>query len=165
MRHRLAAVTLGALLLVVAAGAAAFGLTVDTTTPAPGSTVTVSGDCGVPGLQLTISIVPPGTVLGTTTTGADGTFSLKVTIPANQPDGAAQIVAADPTNQCVSNADIYPPTRGNLVANVTVSKSALAFTGSNNTGTYVAVGAVLVLIGAVLTVATVRRHRAPTGGA
>jgi hypothetical protein len=155
-------VLLGALTFVGVSAAAAAAITVDTTTPAPGSQVTVSGDCQVAGLALTISINPPGTVLGTTTTGADGKFSVKVTIPANQPEGAATIVAADPTNQCVSSTDVYPPTRGNLVASVTVTKGALAFTGSNNTGTYVGVGAVLVLIGGVLVVATVRRRRAPS---
>jgi hypothetical protein len=162
MFRRLFVLVIGALALVGVSAAAAAAITVDTTTPAPGSQVTVSGDCQVAGLQLTISINPPGTVLGTTTTGADGKFSVKVTIPANQPDGAATIVAADPTNQCVSNADIYPPTRGNLVANVTVTKGALAFTGSSNTGTYVAVGAILVVVGTVLVLSVVRRRRTPT---
>ena len=163
MPRRLLVLALGTLVVLAAAGTSASAITVDTTTPAPGSQVTVSGDCDVPGLLLTISIAPPGTVLGTVTTAADGTFSVKVTIPANQPDGAAQIIAADPTNQCVSNAAIYPPTRGNLVASVTVSKGSLAFTGSDNTSTFVAIGAVLVALGAVLIVATVRRRRAPAG--
>jgi hypothetical protein len=159
MRHRLAAVALCALLLVVVGGTAAFaadayppvtgGLTVDKTNPSPGTDVVVSGDCKTLGVLLTITIVPPGTVLGTVTTGADGKFSVKVTIPASA-DGAAQLVASDANGTCV------------LAAGITVTRAALAFTGSDSTGTFVAVGAVLVAIGAALTVATVRRRRVST---
>ena len=157
--RRLVVLVLGALVLVAASGSFAFAadgyapvtgdLTVDKTNPAPGSDVTVSGDCKAPGLLLSITIVPPGTVLGTVTTGADGKFSLRVTIPANA-DGAAKLVASDAAGTCV------------LVAAITVNKGALAFTGSDSTNTFLALGAVLVAMGAVLVVITIRRRRAPT---
>jgi hypothetical protein len=124
---------------------------VSSSAPKPGDTITVSGTWPAGGLDVAISIDPPGAIIGRAITGADGTFSARVTIPAAQPLGSANLVSRDSDGSCEATAAI----------NVTKAASgALAFTGSSDsTGMIVAVAAVAVVLGTVLVVTTRRRRR------
>jgi hypothetical protein len=157
MPKRFAAILFGALVVIVAGSTAAFasdpyppvvsGLEVSNSRPAPGGSLTVSGNCQAPDVPVTITIVPPGTVLAHATTGPDGQFSTTVTIPGNA-SGNATLVASNANGTCV------------LSAAITVASAAtLAFTGSNSTSTFVPIGILLAAIGSVLIVASARRHR------
>jgi hypothetical protein len=68
-----------------------FPLTITTTVPVAGQTVTIGGRDFLPGDTVRLKLVPPGTVLGTVIVGADGNFSVDVTIPADAAPGEAQI--------------------------------------------------------------------------
>ena len=121
--------------------------------PAPGETITVTGRWPAGGLDVAISIDPPGSIIGRAITAADGTFTTRVTIPSAQPLGSTKLTARDSSGAC------------ELTAVLAISKPsaarALAFTGSSDsTGTIVAVAAVAVALGSVLVVATRRRNRA-----
>jgi hypothetical protein len=58
-------------------------LSISTTTPFAGQTITVAGAAFAPNRALTITLRPKSTVLANVTTAANGAFSTKVTIPAN----------------------------------------------------------------------------------
>src|SRR5258706_15081607 len=55
-------------------------LSVSTTTPFPGQTITVSGVNFAPNEQITL-VLDTGATLGDVTVGADGTFSKDVVVP------------------------------------------------------------------------------------
>ena len=57
--------------------------------------------------------------------------------------------------------DPYAPVQTAVPGAAGAQRAPLAFTGSDSTSSYVAVGAILVVIGAVLVIATVRRRRVP----
>ena len=65
---------------------------VDTTTPAAGGTVTVTGDGFAPNTQLTVELHSTPVVLATTTSDGAGHYSVTVVIPAGTAPGAHEIV-------------------------------------------------------------------------
>jgi len=139
---------------------------VSRSTVSPGETITVSGKWPEAGLDVAIALDPPGIVIGRATTAPDRTFSTPVTIPADQPVGHAKLIAADKNKSCVATAVILvtktpaaPVTPASPASPATQART-LAFTGSDSTGTIVAVAAVAVAIGSVLLVAARRRGRA-----
>jgi LPXTG-motif cell wall-anchored protein len=145
-------------------------LEVSRSTVSPGETITVSGLWPAAGLDVVIVLDPPGSVIGRATTGADRTFSIRVTIPAGQPAGHAKLIAADKDKICVATAVIIvtkapvtvAKTPGTPVSPATPATPAraLASTGSDSTGTIVAVAAAAVAIGFVLVFTARRRNRA-----
>lgn len=58
-------------------------LSISTTKPFAGQTITVAGAAFAPNRALTLTLHPASTVLANVTTDANGAFSTKVTIPAN----------------------------------------------------------------------------------
>jgi hypothetical protein len=111
------------------------GLTVSNTSPAPGEVVTVSGHAA--GANATIAIVlNNSTLLGTTTSDANGNFSTSVQIPADAPAGGNTIQAfevgdnTDPLTGCPAQVAALEITAG---GGPVVSGEPQAVTGSNST--------------------------------
>jgi LPXTG-motif cell wall-anchored protein len=126
--------------------------TVNTTTVAPGGTVTISGGGFRAGSTVVIHLVPGGTRVGTATAGADCRFTATVTIPTGVLGTQFSLEASgvDPSgNALVVGATI----------NVAGAGGALPTTGSSSTQPLTMAGIGLVLIGAAAVV-VVRRRRA-----
>jgi hypothetical protein len=148
----LAVLSLGTLAWAAAAGAqttpsyppnaSVLGLTV--TAGGPGTSVTVSGSACTPGATVTVTF--DGQVIGTTTAGPTGAFTMTVTIPAGATPGVHTILASGAG--CSESATFTVPA---------VAASGVAFTGAN-VGGLSAAGAGLALLGAVLVFATRRRR-------
>jgi hypothetical protein len=136
---------------------------VSRSTVSPGETITVTGKWPEAGLDVAIALDPPGSIIGRAITAADRTFSVRVTIPTGQPAGHAKLIAADTHKLCVATAVLLvtktPVTPVSPPSPATPART-LAFTGSDSTGTIVAVAAVAVAIGSVLVVTARRRNRA-----
>jgi hypothetical protein len=101
------------LVFAVPAGAGEPFVTVDPASGAPGDPITVSGSCSSPsGFDVEIHFIQGGLDedLGTTQTGAGGSFSLSATVPAAAQPGAAEIEV-----QCIVDSS------GPLTAGFTVT--------------------------------------------
>ncbi len=171
--------------LVAFLAAPAFGQYVDNTAqvnnpnPNPGSTVVVTGTCAAgPNTPVTIKLDNAATV-GTGTTGADGTYSVSVTIPANTSLGAHTLnvfcgdvpiavlpinVTAKTTGTTGTTGTTAKPaaTTGTTgTTGVTNSTSPLARTGSN-LAPVLTVGAVLLAAGGLLMLTTRKRRHSGT---
>src|SRR5882757_2216766 len=78
-------------------------LTVSTTVPVAGQTITIGGTDFDPGDTVQLTLVPPGTVLATVTVAPDGTFTADVMIPASAIPGKAEIQDIATTTKCPSD--------------------------------------------------------------
>jgi hypothetical protein len=96
-------------LLAPSAGAATYPpttcatISVSTTTPNPGQTITVTGEQFKAGVHVTLTMTPYGITLAKVTTDSDGKFSAQVTMPLDarghqliHADGQAKNCPADP---------------------------------------------------------------------
>jgi hypothetical protein len=126
-----------------------------TGTPSPGTTVTVSGTAATAGASIAIVILPD-TVVGTTTSGPDRTFTKDVLIPANLDPSITTIQLqafqigdnTDPITGCpaqVAALDIVRPA------------TPLARTGSNSTLPLARLGFGLLAAGGVAMIVSRRR--------
>jgi len=143
---------LAALLLFAPAASAQYedpgSIVIDDPNPDVGDSITVTGSaCGEAGVDVTVSITQNGqtVVIGTATTGPDGTYTLTGAIPASFTNGTAVI-----TDSCGGQLTI---TIGG------VSGVALPRTGSDS-GTLGRVAVALVAAGGLLVLAA--RKRAAT---
>jgi LPXTG-motif cell wall-anchored protein len=152
VRRTLAALGLAfAALLVLAPAASAQyqdpgSIVTDNPNPDVGDSMTLTGTaCGEPNVDVTVSITQNGQtyVLGTTTTGPDGTYTITVTLPAGVTNGPAVI-----TDSCGGQLS--------LTVGSTPGGTALPRTGSN-TGALTRVAVGLVAIGGVLVLVTRKR--------
>jgi LPXTG-motif cell wall-anchored protein len=88
-----------ALLLFAPAASAQYpsddSISVDNPNPDVGDTIVVSGDCFPPGSTVTVTLTQGGNtvVLGTTTSDANGHYSIAVVIPAGFSAGPATLTA------------------------------------------------------------------------
>jgi LPXTG cell wall anchor motif len=187
MRKLVSAVTVaaGLTLLATAANAQTYppgttqGLTVSQSTVAAGGTITVSGDGAQPGATVTITLTKSssalggrhavaaapglarlvaasrplaqsGVVLGRTTADDDGEFSITVTIPASTAPGVYTLAA-------ISGGEVLSAATIRVVA-AAGDDGDLPFTGAD-IAPGLAVGAGLIVAGAVLLLAVRRRRR------
>ncbi|MCU1453620.1 MAG: hypothetical protein JWN46_1766 [Acidimicrobiales bacterium] len=106
-----------------------------------GSNIDVKGDHCPPGSTVTITW-DDGTVLATTTAGADGTFSATITVPADAEPGVHIVTATCGSVQQFLKVNVIEP--GTPVATGTT----LARTGTSNIGPLLGIGAAAVVLGA-----------------
>jgi LPXTG-motif cell wall-anchored protein len=124
---------------------------VDNPNPDVGDSITVTGTaCGEPGTDVTVSITQNGqtVVLGTTTTGPDGSYTITATIPGSFTNGTAVI-----TDTCGGQLTLTIGGTG------TVAATALPRTGSD-TGMLTRVAVALVAAGGVLVLTARKRATA-----
>ncbi|MGH9213812.1 MAG: hypothetical protein ACRD2C_24535 [Acidimicrobiales bacterium] len=137
-------------------------VTVSDTTPCPGDVVTVSGTVAGEGFEegTTVVVTLDGaTQLGTPSVGADGTFSLDVTIPADL-TGEHTIVATG-TGSDVSLSATFEVGDCDATTTTVAAGGSLPRTGSNSTMPLVRAGLALAAVGGVLlAIAAKRRRRA-----
>jgi len=126
--------------------------------------VSTNGGCFAAGSTVTITMASDPVTLGTATADANGTFSAPVPIPSNASVGEHTINATGPGAE---GGTVSLTASFTVLAHATAAapgtapaQAALAFTGSSDTPIYAGVGIVLVVVGAVLLVITVRRRRA-----
>jgi len=149
----LVGVVVAVLLLVAPAASAQYAddgsITVNPDNPDPGDAITVTGTaCGEPGVDVTVSITQGGQtiVIGTATTGPDGSYTVTGSVPANFVDGVATV-----SDTCGASYTLN-------IGDVAVGAAALPRTGSE-TGTMWRVAVALVAIGGIL-VLTARKRTA-----
>jgi LPXTG-motif cell wall-anchored protein len=154
VRRTIAALGLAVAALVLLAPAASAqyqdpgSIVVDNPNPDVGDSITITGTaCGEPGTDVTVSITQNGQtfVLGTTTTGPDGSYTITVTLPAGITNGPAVI-----TDSCGGQLS--------LTIGSSPGGTALPRTGSN-TGTLSRVAVGLLAVGGVLVLVTRKRTR------
>lgn len=140
-------------------------VTISDTTPCPGDAVTISGTVTAtdfePGSTVVVTL-DGGTQLGTPTVGADGTFSLGVTIPADL-EGEHTIQATGTGSGVTLTASFEVNScEATTTTAVAAPGGSLPRTGSSDsTMTLVRVGLALAAVGGVLlAVAAKRRRRA-----
>lgn len=127
---------------------------VSDSTVLPGQEITVSGDRWFPGSTVSLSFQSTPVRIGTATVRADGSFSTRVTIPADATPGDHQIVARG------RNRHGDPRT---VATDVTIlgtvgAGGGSAFTGAN-VQTWMLLSVGLGLVGGILIVVTRRRSR------
>jgi LPXTG-motif cell wall-anchored protein len=122
-----------------------------------GSTVTISlsGTCG--SRSFTVTLHPDGTVLGTITTGASGSGSGAVTIPASVSSGSHTIVVSDAVGN--SGAIAITVLSGTPAASGTGGHGSLPLTGTDATALG-AVGAGAIGLGGLIVLGSRRRRAA-----
>lgn len=127
-----------------------------------GATITVSGSGFLPGSALTVTLEPGGDVLATARASSGGTFSVRVTIPA---DTAAGNYDVDVSGRGCNGLAVTA--HSSLVVVVimptTTTSKPLPFTGAS-VALPVAIGAVLVVVGLAAVVIGRRRPRAAGRG-
>ena len=148
----LVGVVLATLLLLAPAASAQYvddgSITVNPNNPDVGDTITVTGSaCGEPGVDVTVSITQGGqtVVIGTATTGPDGSYTVTGSVPNNFVNGTAVI-----SDTCGAS---YTLQIGEVAG-----AAALPRTGSE-TGTMWRVAVALVAVGGIL-VLTARKRTA-----
>jgi hypothetical protein len=147
-------------------GAECSALAVSPTNPTAGSTVTVSGIAASANADIAIVLLPD-TFLNSTTTGADRSFSVQVTIPSTA-TGTIKLQAvqfgddadAGCTNQVASLNIAKPP-----VTPTPPGNEPLARTGSNNTMPLVRLGFGLLAAGGMAIFVSRRRKTSVTATA
>jgi hypothetical protein len=128
------------------------GIEVDDSTVQAGDPVTVTGEnCNI-GAEVTVTF--GGVEVGTTTVGADGTFSLTFDVPAGTAAGTYAVEATG------CGADVLGTTVTVGPVAIGPPPAALPRTGSSSTEPLVRTGAVLLAAGAVLVYAVRRRQQA-----
>lgn len=116
--------------------------------------VTVSGTAAPDGATVTVFL--NGLATTPTTTVVSGAFSVVISIPASGTVVSVSLTAA------YAGACATPEGLPSVVVSaeaVQAQKAALAFTGSNDTPSYVLVGIAALVLGAVLVVAARRRSQ------
>jgi len=148
----LAGVALAALLLLAPAASAQYrddgSIVVDPSNPGVGDSIIVNGTaCGEAGIDVTVSITQGGqtVVIGTATTGPDGSYTINGSIPNNFVDGTAVISDTCGASYTINIGDV-------------AGAAALPRTGSE-TGTMWRVAVALVALGGIL-VLTARKRTA-----
>lgn len=148
----LVGVALAALLLLAPAASAQYvddgSIVVDPSNPDVGDSITVVGTaCGEEGVDVTVSITQGGqtVVIGTATTGPDGSYTVTGAVPANFVDGVATVSDTCGASYTLNIGDV-------------AGAAALPRTGSE-TGTMWRVAVALVAVGGIL-VLTARKRTA-----
>jgi LPXTG cell wall anchor motif len=184
MRKAVSAIGLAAGLMLLAAPAYAqddtysedtSGLTVSESTVSPGDTITISGDGAEPGATVSFRLVKASSALGanrvllagprlaaqvrpqaqssvslgSTTADDDGSFSATLTIPSGLDAGTYTLIAS-------SGGEVLATATVRVLAAAT--SGALPFTGSE-VAPGLAIGATLIVAGALLLLAVRRRRR------
>jgi hypothetical protein len=129
-------------------------VSISTTTPFPGQTVTISGANFDKNAHVSIVMTPPTVTLASVTTSATGTFTVQVTIPANITGTKTISIVGGAPAGCLPNSIVItiqtPATApGNHLSNTGVD----IFAG-------LLVALVLVCVGLFLTRTGRRRHEA-----
>ena len=163
-----AAVTVAPLLAVAAtagsANAAYVGcsVAVSSTSLVPGQSASVDaeGNCFAPGTAVTVTIESTPVVVATGTSAGDGSFSASFVVPTSLPLGDHTLVLSG-TNllghpQVLSVSITLVASAAEAAASSSGS-GVLAFTGQNS-GTWLAIAAALMALGAALTVSLRRRR-------
>jgi IPT/TIG domain-containing protein len=160
MRRLLVFVGVVAAALFVApalAGAQGYGpsptLELSTSSVAGGGSVTVTGTGFNSGDSGDVVLHSDPVTLGTVTADGNGSFTATFQVPC---DPGSHTVTATVGSLSASAGLTITACGGSSAA--AGSAQPLAFTGSDNTGLWVGIGALLVLVGAVLTVFTIRRR-------
>ncbi len=138
--------------------------------PATGGSVTVTGTAPSGFGTVTVTLFVNGNSAGSQTVGSGGTFSFTVTVvPGDQITvGFATLAGSAYTAVCGTAAGVTVLGVQAQVAAASASRSpvqvesALAFTGSSNTPSYVLVGVAALVLGLVLVVAARRRSQVNT---
>ena len=146
-------------------------ITVSVTCPTPGEALTVSAQTFAPGAEVTVSLEPTPTVLGTAMANGDGVATLDVTIPADATPGAHTITAVG-----LSAAGTEAGATLDLNAAITVcgpegaapveAAGPLPRTGDDTSIPLAKIGLALAALGGILTAfAAKRRKRAAAAAA
>ena len=142
---------LAALLLFAPAASAQYNddgsIVVDDPNPDVGDTITITGTaCGEPGVDVTVSISQGGqtVVIGQTTTGPDGSYTVTGAIPPTFVNGTAVI-----SDSCGATLTI-------TIGDVVVGATALPRTGSDS-GMLARVAVGLVAAGGIVLIAARKR--------
>ena len=154
----LATVLLAGLLLAAGPASAQYSpneITISVSVAAPDQGFTVTGCCFDPGSKVDASFHSTPIALGTLTADSVGKVSGSFTVPNNVEPGAHKVVLSGMANGAalVLSTDLQVQAAGTAAA-----AGSLPVTGSNNTGTYTAIGAGLIVAGGAL-VLIVRRRR------
>ncbi len=128
-----------------------FTATLSASNVRPGSTVVVDGSCSAGG---SVVVALGSRTLGSTTVGADGLYSVSITVP--QLDRGSHTLRVSCGEQVRQLSFTVGAAGGATTPSPSTGSGALVRTGSD-TGTLLRVGAVLLLAGAVLVVAVRRR--------
>jgi hypothetical protein len=113
---------------------AASFLTLDSFSGTPGSTITVSGGGWPANDPINIYFSAVGSTPATTvTTGADGSFSTSLTIPANAPQGPLPVIGVDASNAQNSNSYYVVPLSISLTSTA-ASHSPFSLVAVSGTG-------------------------------
>ena len=129
-------------------------IAVDNDAPAPGDTITITGEAWDPGATAVISV--GGAEVGSVVVGEDGTWEFKYTIPADAEPGDYAVEA----DGCEGAGEVLGTTITVVEARAAEQPQALPATGSSSTEPLVRTGAVLIAAGAVLVYAVRRRNQA-----
>jgi len=130
------------------------------TTVRPGDTITVSGT-GCPANASVTTTFDRSTVLGSTTAGSDGTFSLSVTIPSDAVPGRHTITSTCGDLVLSSTITVLGASTGTGGSTGTgTGGGALPRTGTNSTVPLTQIGVGLLAIGGVLMIVARKRRQA-----
>lgn len=162
---KLLAAAVGAVAMVVALPAAAHAqyppsagtATVDASVVTPGGTVGISGDGFAASAAITISL--DERPLTTTTASPAGTFSARVTIPADTSAGTHVLSARGLAADGVSTRTVSATITVSPTAGPTPSTAPLPRTGSSSSVPLAQGGAAALLVGAALLLAVRARRR------
>jgi hypothetical protein len=169
MRRLLVVMLLGAIPVIVGNAASAqvyppAGATfaIDPSLISCGGSVTATGSGWQAGATITLTLASDPQTVGTAVVASDGTFNSTFTPPSTLDEGAHTVTASGTAaNGLHTDLSTTLTVRSCPAAGaVPVRGGALAFTGSDNTGLIVAIAVLLLLLGAVLTIAAARRRKA-----